>query len=518
MFIHRLQFRFAALVGVFGFLCAAIDAHAAALAIVKDVELQPFAAQVQRVIEAADYVGAPLKESDKKAIAAAIKGKDAAAASETIQKILDLYCLVGVNINPESRVKVAQGPAKAELVEQGWRQFLVKVHNEAGVTAELRAVSPNAESVHDSPSKRTKSDEFFRKRGDRSPLKPASELWLDAELFNRQPMKKELSGLTLEYAIIELYSRDAGKREAKLSFNVGQGTQDLGFRNDVDILFNCLPSHEVTFRVRDENNQPTTAAFVIRDHAGQVYPSQAKRLAPDFAFHPQIYRADGEGLKLPDGTYTVDFSRGPESIAKTHQLKVDKRSREFSFKAERWIDPSKMGWWSGDHHIHAAGCAHYERPTEGVHASDMMRHILGEDLKVGCNLHLGSVLRLSEAILYRQGRQSFAVSVFAPLRCGSLRLWVASIGSSVPAAAEGRGLSGRRFQAALADSRPEHAALGEEAGRGGWTSPFRLGLGSRDGRAAELHGASVQRDWGERIHRGCDSSSPRTRWQARSGC
>ncbi len=389
MFIHRLQFRFAALVGVFGFLCAAIGAHAAALAIVKDVELQPFAAQVQRVIEAADYVGAPLKESDKKAIAAAIKGKDAAAASETIQKILDLYCLVGVNINPESRVKVAQGPAKAELVEQGWRQFLVKVHNEAGVTAELRAVSPNAESVHDSPSKRTKSDEFFRKRGDRSPLKPASELWLDAELFNRQPMKKELSGLTLEYAIIELYSRDAGKREAKLSFNVGQGTQDLGFRNDVDILFNCLPSHEVTFRVRDENNQPTTAAFVIRDHAGQVYPSQAKRLAPDFAFHPQIYRADGEGLKLPDGTYTVDFSRGPESIAKTHQLKVDKRSREFSFKAERWIDPSKMGWWSGDHHIHAAGCAHYERPTEGVHASDMMRHILGEDLKVGCNLTWG---------------------------------------------------------------------------------------------------------------------------------
>ncbi|MSU36797.1 MAG: hypothetical protein EXS36_17205 [Pedosphaera sp.] len=258
--------------------------------------MQPFAAQVQRVIEAADYVGAPLKESDKKAIGAAIKGKDAAAASEAIQKILDLYCLVGVNINPESRVKVVQGPAKVELVEQGWRQFLVKVHNEAGMTAELRPVSPNAESVHDSPSKRTKSDEFFRKpttnpfwkdHGDRSPLKPASELWLDAELFNRQPMKKKLSGLTLEYAIIELYSRDAGKREAKLSFNVGQGTLDLGFRNDVAIVFNCLPSREVTFRVHDENNQPTTAAFVIRDHAGQVYPSQAKRFALDFAFHPQ---------------------------------------------------------------------------------------------------------------------------------------------------------------------------------------------------------------------------------------
>ncbi|SVA54354.1 uncharacterized protein METZ01_LOCUS107208 [marine metagenome] len=48
-----------------------------------------------------------------------------------------------------------------------------------------------------------------------------------------------------------------------------------------------------------------------------------------------------------------------------------------------------MGWWSGDHHIHAAGCAHYKNPTEGVHAPDMMRHCLGEDLKVGANLTWG---------------------------------------------------------------------------------------------------------------------------------
>jgi hypothetical protein len=56
---------------------------------------------------------------------------------------------------------------------------------------------------------------------------------------------------------------------------------------------------------------------------------------------------------------------------------------------KRWIDPSKLGWWSGDHHIHAAGCAHYSQPTEGVLASDMYRHCQGEDLKVGCNLTWG---------------------------------------------------------------------------------------------------------------------------------
>ncbi|MFO0907871.1 MAG: CehA/McbA family metallohydrolase [Isosphaeraceae bacterium] len=48
-----------------------------------------------------------------------------------------------------------------------------------------------------------------------------------------------------------------------------------------------------------------------------------------------------------------------------------------------------MNWFSGDHHVHAAGCAHYESPTEGVTPGDMMRHILGEDLDVGCVLSWG---------------------------------------------------------------------------------------------------------------------------------
>ncbi len=43
----------------------------------------------------------------------------------------------------------------------------------------------------------------------------------------------------------------------------------------------------------------------------------------------------------------------------------------------------------GDHHVHAAGCAHYDSPTEGVGPADMMRHILGEDLNVGCVLSWG---------------------------------------------------------------------------------------------------------------------------------
>ena len=358
---------------------------AAPLPMVKGVEAQPLAAQVTRVAEALAYLGEPLPADELDALNAAAKAGDA----EKIQGLLDTRCLFGVNINPEMRVKVQQGPARPELVEQGWRHFLVKVANESGATSELQAVSPNAVSVFESGSAKNPSDTFFRPKGKTPPLTDPAQLWLDLQMFDKQPLQKSLSGLAVEYRILQLYSRDAGKREGKFSFNIGQGTQDLGFRNEVDVLFACAPAYAVTLRVRDENGQPTTAAFLIRDAQQRVYPSQAKRLAPDFAFHPQVYRADGENLKLPAGSYTMEFSRGPESRTETRKLTVDSSTREISCQVERWIDPSKSGWWSGDHHIHAAGCAHYTKPSEGVHAPDMMRHCLGEDLKVGANLTWG---------------------------------------------------------------------------------------------------------------------------------
>ncbi len=346
----------------------------------EEPEAQPLAAQVKRVIEALDYLGNPLDEKTKSALDKAAQFGDNAAVAKAVQDALDPYCLLQIHINPESRVKVAPGAAKPELDEQGWRSFLVKVSNEAGVTAELKATSPNAAPVFaqqypNPPTLLSKVDIANR--------------WLELQMFNKQPLSAKLSGLVIEYRIISFYSRDAGKREAKISFNVGQGTQDIGFRNDADILFDCRTATDVTLRVRDENGKPTMAQFLVRDKQGRVYPSQAKRLAPDFAFHPQIYRADGEKLKLPVGDYSIEVTRGPEYLTKTESVKIGAKNQTVAFKLERWIDPSKLGWWSGDHHIHAAGCAHYTNPTEGVLAPDMMRHCLGEDLKVGCNLTWG---------------------------------------------------------------------------------------------------------------------------------
>jgi hypothetical protein len=343
------------------------------LPVVAEVEHQPLAAQVVRVLDSLEMLGDPLPASDLKELRRLTAGgRDVGGRDvDQIQKILDRYCLIGVNINPESRVKIQQGPAKPELQEQGWRTFLVKVQNEAGVTAVLAATSPNAGQVANRPQG------------------SANRQFLDLQMYNKQPMRPHLSGLAVEYRILQLYSRDAGQREAKLVFDVGQGSQDLGFRNEIDILFTAKPATKVSFRVLDFDDKPTTAGFLVRDSHQRVYPSQAKRLAPDFFFQPQVYKANGEFLMLPAGEYTIEYTRGPEYRKKMQRVQVGGEPLELTFHLERWIDPAKLGWYSGDHHIHAAGCSHYEKPTEGVYPEDMMRHILGEDLKIGSVLTWG---------------------------------------------------------------------------------------------------------------------------------
>ena len=341
------------------------------LPLVTEVEAQPLIVHVGRVIEALEFLGQPLSPDAREQLQEAFDHEDDRAVALAVQAVLDAQCLVGMHINPESRVKVTAGPATKDLVEQGWRCFLVKVHNESGSTAALRAVSPQAQPLAGSP------------QGD------VLNRWLDLSMYDNRPMAPTLSGLVLEYRIIQLYSRDAGQRAAVIAFDVGQGTQDIGFRNDITLMFQCQASTPVTFEVLDVDGEPTTASFVIRDLQGRVYPSQMKRLAPDFSFHPQIYRSDGEIVRLPSGVYTIECARGPEYLKQHQTVEIGDDPMSVSFQLERWIDPSEQGWWSGDHHIHAAGCAHYTDPSLGVRAEDMFRHIVGEDLKVGANLTWG---------------------------------------------------------------------------------------------------------------------------------
>ncbi len=345
--------------------------------------LQPLAQQVRQVETTLAYLGQPLSAAEHRALNDAIADTDEAAAVSKIESVLDKHVLLIVGINPESRVKVEQGAAKPELVEAGARLFLVKVNNAGGVTAQVNVESPNS------------GDVYIRSTGNPKPaieLTPsaAAERWADISLYQLQPMRKRLSGLPLEYQVLVAGSRDAGQRSAKIAFNVGQGSQDIGFRNEVNVVFTALPARPITFHVSDERGNPAMASFVIRDRLQRIYPNRAKRLAPDFFFQPQIYRADGETVRLPEGYYTVEYGAGPEYLHHTKEFAVSADGpSEVSFKLERWIDPSKYGWFSGDHHIHAAGCSHYQNPTEGVLPQDMMRQVLGERLNIGAVLTWG---------------------------------------------------------------------------------------------------------------------------------
>jgi hypothetical protein len=345
------------------------------------VPLQPLAQQVRRLESALRYLGQPLPAADHLAINEAVALADETAAAPRLQAVLDRYVLATVRINPESRVSVEQGAAKPDLVQSGTRLFLIKVRNEAAVTAPMTVQSPNSGRV------------YIPSRGSPEPKMELTdaqvrERWAEITIFDRPPMRQRLSGLGLEYLILQIYSRDAGPRSAVMSFHVGQGSQDIGFRNDIEVLFTAAGAHPVRLRVQDEHGKPTTASFLIRDEAERIYPNISKRLAPDFFFQPQVYRADGETIGLPSGRFTVTVGRGPEYVPQTQRVEVT-GPQELSFRLERWIDPARDGWYSGDHHVHSAGCSHYENPTEGVRPEDMWPQIAGEALNVASVLIWG---------------------------------------------------------------------------------------------------------------------------------
>jgi hypothetical protein len=349
-----------------------------------ETELQPLLAQVSRLVDAMAYLGEPFAEAERQQLDAAANLAGGPRGVEAIQKILEPRCLLIVRINSESRISIERGAAAARLVEHGWRAFLMKVRNEAGATGTLNAESPQARPVY-----RTGTGLAMVPRS----VGPAdiAERWLALDSTARKPLEPQLSGLELEYRILLLYSRDRGRREAQIGAMLGSGTEDVGFRNRTAVVFDIAPSHDVIFRVRDEHGQPATSSFLIRDTVDRVYPARSKRLAPDFFFQNQIYRADGETVRLPAGEFTVTCGRGPEYIPETRPVTIDRGAANppLDFRLRRWIDPAAHGWYSGDHHIHAAGCSHYESPTEGVQPEDMMRHVLGEGLSVASVLNWG---------------------------------------------------------------------------------------------------------------------------------
>lgn len=118
-----------------------------------------------------------------------------------------------VDINPEARVKLRERTPPQRLVRQQTQRFRVEVHNEAGLTAPLQL-----------------------RAFDRSQPGEQEAGWFHVGFVENGESTSLLSGARTEWKLIELRCDEAGTRTVRFAADAGTGTQDLGFRAEVDLV------------------------------------------------------------------------------------------------------------------------------------------------------------------------------------------------------------------------------------------------------------------------------------------
>src|SRR5262249_19770932 len=212
--------------------------------------------------------------------------------------------------------------------------------NDKGGRSALRVGSPQSGPVYAGVA------ELSMQRQDQTALRENENVkgearFLQVELFQSPPLARSLSGLKVEYALLLVYSSEAGRRAAVLE---AEGAS-------IPVEFDIAPAIPLRLTLRDVDGTPATARLTFTDRLGHVYPPQPKRLAPDFFFQKQIYRHDGGTVLLPPGEFTMIYGRGPEYKLVTKSVTVpEKGEASISVKVERWVNPMDYGFYSGDHH------------------------------------------------------------------------------------------------------------------------------------------------------------------------
>jgi hypothetical protein len=375
------------------------------------VDPQPYFASLLRVVQALQTLGAPLAASDAEQIAR-LSATPSPENLHDVELLLARYTLMRVRLSPDSAALTRPGESACELVEQGWRSFLIRVENPGGLTLPLTSISNVAMDEGDLIQQFSVSREPSLAAGNFSGSADYGHRWMGCKFFAGPPSMDQLSGIPLEYRIVEIFSRDRGHKSAYLQAYLGYGPpvfmryaliKPAGYLAN----FECLPSQDVTLQIADWDAAGCFAGLVIKDEIGRLYPAPAHRIEPDFQFQPQVYRADGETLRLPQGKFTVVVTRGPEYIPASLAFDVSPSADpHLQIKLQRWINTPHLGWYPGDPHIHAAGCQHYEIPTQGVTPEAMIRHVRGEALAVG------EVLTWGPGYYYQ--KQFFSGHVFEP--------------------------------------------------------------------------------------------------------
>jgi hypothetical protein len=357
------------------------------------IEPQPYFASVNRTVDGLRRLGEPLTPEDEARIRLLGQSAHSGRVEET-ERILSKYVLLGVRLGKNGVGRTTLGAASRTLVEQGWRSFLVRIVNPFGQQISLGLVS-DAGFTEGQLRHRPKQDlakfpsnnvevlkEFFGYPSD------YTKRWLGIRFYIGPSTSESLTGLNVEYRILQLFSRDRGTKTAYLMLAPGDAAMfawATEMRTGFWTTFECRPSRDVLLDIKDSDRAGCTASLIVRDDAGRLYPAPAQRIAPDFDFQPQVYRANGETLRLPSGRYTVETWRGPEYLRRIQEFQLDSAETQpkLSVDLARWINAAELGWYPGDPHVHAAGCAHYSVPTLGVGPETMIRHVRGEALAVG---------------------------------------------------------------------------------------------------------------------------------------
>ena len=449
------------------------------------VEAQPLGANIERLDQALEYLGAPLPADLRTAVRRAIQARDA----KTLQELLDPRVLLCVQINPEARVRVIRGPARRRCSRVGYTPVLVKVVNESGGTARLRIGSPQVGarlrghvgalrqsgcSSSSSAKTRTSSE-----RTDR---------FLDLEMFTAPPMTATLSGLRGRVRDgADLFER-GGRREATITFDVGQGTQDLGFRAETPMLFTRQAGgrrEASRARPRRHGDDGPVSSSTTR----KVTCSRRRRSGwrPTCSFRNRSIATTAKRCCCRLASLTMFYGRGPEYrwMKRDSDDRRGTRARhgwstqqpEITVRLERWIDPSAHGFLQ-------RRPSHPRGRLRALHVADRGRGSVGDvppDQRRGSEYRqradVGPGLRSPETVL-RRLRQTAAAS-HSPLMKYDIEVsgfGSEALGHVCPAQPEGSDLPGRERQQGMADMDAAGAALDEGAGRRSAGTPIRAAV------------------------------------------
>lgn len=190
------------MIGVF--LIVAISSHFSIAEDAKD-EFTPLKKNAEAILATLERLKAPAPAATVSRLEQAIVQRDTNAIENAME---ELVCLK-ITINPEGRVRLARGESVPELKKGQPAYALLRIENQSGAQQKL---TPKGDYT-----------------GETNPFQ--------LEIIAAGTFDAELKGEFIEYRIIKIVCKEIGKRELTISFNAGQGTQDLGFRGEVPILF-----------------------------------------------------------------------------------------------------------------------------------------------------------------------------------------------------------------------------------------------------------------------------------------